>query len=630
MKVFLACVCYFFLLSDSLSLELSWNVNSPISSGNRHVCGVLICKESFSTKSTNASMKDLSQDRTIYSISIFKNIQTTLTDSGEILVEALTSAQPTVTRVSNGVKADGFLQKGRAKLQLEFVKEVDCLARYSCEVRTSDSKGNELIQINRIQQQREHKDHTGDALIKSGIFLQQMNLLHQQVAFFQTSLDRKLGDFDDKFDTLDDKIVAFAGKLDVLESKFEGLAKRFENTETRLNFIQVRTEDKLQNVQDQMQNKMETRVVDKLCEIEAKLSHVCVNNINNNNIPQRFDEIEDSLASLKREITDDIKKSISLAADTILNSTSKVISAVQGPTSEILKWEKRNGLQLKNMVLARDKIINSSEDLIYRFQSSFQILNSNFDQLKGEFQNSSSETLSAIRDVIENTNITVWNSLKPAMTHIFSPTECTKGMFPSLLGTAFPYHVIKPDGKSYVNAPFLCDSVTDEGGWIVIQRRSSGNTNFNRNWEEYREGFGNLYEDFWWGNKNIHAITRIGDYELRVDLKYRGKSSYARYSSFSLDGESNNFILRLGAYQGTAGDGLGFHNGKQFSTYDRDNDGRSQNDAAVYSAAWWYYRGYHSNLNGVWGTNGNNRAMTWNVLTGSNSVSFSEMKIRRL
>lgn len=51
-----------------------------------------------------------------------------------------------------------------------------------------------------------------------------------------------------------------------------------------------------------------------------------------------------------------------------------------------------------------------------------------------------------------------------------------------------------------------------------------------------------------------------------------GKKVYAEYSSFRLESESEGFRLRLGTYQGNAGDSLSSHNGKPFTTLDRDRD----------------------------------------------------------
>ncbi|KAI4886064.1 hypothetical protein NFI96_004974 [Prochilodus magdalenae] len=55
----------------------------------------------------------------------------------------------------------------------------------------------------------------------------------------------------------------------------------------------------------------------------------------------------------------------------------------------------------------------------------------------------------------------------------------------------------------YINRDFsqgiqvYCDMTTDDGGWIVFQRRQNGLTDFSRKWSDYRTGFGNLEDEFW-------------------------------------------------------------------------------------------------------------------------------------
>lgn len=56
------------------------------------------------------------------------------------------------------------------------------------------------------------------------------------------------------------------------------------------------------------------------------------------------------------------------------------------------------------------------------------------------------------------------------------------------------------------------------------------------------------------GNDNIHEITSIGDYELRIDLQdWDGQTWYAIYKSFRVGDESTKYTLSLGSYTGTAG-----------------------------------------------------------------------------
>lgn len=52
-----------------------------------------------------------------------------------------------------------------------------------------------------------------------------------------------------------------------------------------------------------------------------------------------------------------------------------------------------------------------------------------------------------------------------------------------------------------------CDTITDGGGWIVIQRRQDGSVDFNRFWWEYEVGFGKLTGEFWFGLKALHCLT---------------------------------------------------------------------------------------------------------------------------
>ena len=51
---------------------------------------------------------------------------------------------------------------------------------------------------------------------------------------------------------------------------------------------------------------------------------------------------------------------------------------------------------------------------------------------------------------------------------------------------------------------------TTNGGWIVIQRNKKDSlVNFNKNWTDYEEGFGDLNTEFWYGLENIHFLTKM-------------------------------------------------------------------------------------------------------------------------
>ena len=88
-----------------------------------------------------------------------------------------------------------------------------------------------------------------------------------------------------------------------------------------------------------------------------------------------------------------------------------------------------------------------------------------------------------------------------------------------------------------------------------------------------QKGFGNIDGEHWLGLDNIYNLGKQGDYKLMVELEdWTGKKVYAEYSSFRLESESEGYRLRLGTYQGNAGDSFSSHNGKQFTSLDRDKD----------------------------------------------------------
>ena len=77
------------------------------------------------------------------------------------------------------------------------------------------------------------------------------------------------------------------------------------------------------------------------------------------------------------------------------------------------------------------------------------------------------------------------------------------------------------------------------------------------NWADYRQGFGDIYKDFWLGNDNLHLLTSQGVYELRVDLwDFEGGSAFTEYASFNVDDEAAKYKLTLGAYSTTSTAGL--------------------------------------------------------------------------
>ena len=116
-------------------------------------------------------------------------------------------------------------------------------------------------------------------------------------------------------------------------------------------------------------------------------------------------------------------------------------------------------------------------------------------------------------------------------------------------------HYIIPDGENPMQV--FCDLITNDGGWTVFQKRLDGSVDFFRNWESYKNGFGDLNGEFWLGNDNLHRLTFFEDVMLRVDLEdFDGNIKYAEYTTFQVAGEADKYRIVIGGYSGTAGDSL--------------------------------------------------------------------------
>lgn len=200
------------------------------------------------------------------------------------------------------------------------------------------------------------------------------------------------------------------------------------------------------------------------------------------------------------------------------------------------------------------------------------------------------------------------------------------------------YIMVRPERAA---APFktVC-KIIDGAGWTVIQRRQDGRENFSRDWKDYKNGFGDLQDEFWLGNEKLHLLTTQDDYELKIDMEdWSGKRYYAEYDRFRVSSEEDQYRLYVSGYHGTAGDSLTpywrSHDGMPFSTRDRDNDNRFYDNCADhYGGGWWYNDCFESHLNGRYYQNGSHEnyfvrnGIQWNSIHSYSSLKYVEMLIK--
>ncbi|XP_027505761.1 tenascin isoform X1 [Corapipo altera] len=207
------------------------------------------------------------------------------------------------------------------------------------------------------------------------------------------------------------------------------------------------------------------------------------------------------------------------------------------------------------------------------------------------------------------------------------PKDCSQAL---LNGEATSgLYTIYVNGDKAQPLQVFCDMGEDGGGWIVFLRRQNGKEDFYKNWKTYVAGFGDPKDEFWIGLENLHKITSQGQYELRVDLRDKGDTAYAVYDRFSVGDAKSRYRLRVDGYSGTAGDSMTYHNGRSFSTFDKDHDSAITNCALSYKGAFWYKNCHRVNLMGRYGDNSHSQGVNWFHWKGHEySIEFAEMKLR--
>ena len=142
----------------------------------------------------------------------------------------------------------------------------------------------------------------------------------------------------------------------------------------------------------------------------------------------------------------------------------------------------------------------------------------------------------------------------------------------------------------------------NKGGWTRLVNKVGESNIFDRVYREYLNGFGDPYENYWIGLKNMRNLVLNEEMQIRFDVSNNESDSYfIIYDKFFLDSESENYTLTFfDKIYGDLPNNL-HNNGFGFSAKDRKNDASDLNCAIEYKSGWWYNNCATNNvLSGQW------------------------------
>ncbi|XP_060569086.1 fibrinogen C domain-containing protein 1-A-like [Ruditapes philippinarum] len=363
---------------------------------------------------------------------------------------------------------------------------------------------------------------------------------------------------------------------------------------------QIAVYDKLENVNqlkeitlklEQVKQKtddMENKTAISNGRVDTIAANVEINKVNLERVYSLVTELSTNVKPLLRQVS-----SIEETSELIVSEVSKKHIKL---LNEINENSSHDNTQLKDIVKRLGQVKKQVDD------------------------NENSKRVDAIAAIVEENKVNIERVYSLVLSILFKQRSCNE-----ILNNGFTLNGAYNLRQGHM---VYCDQTTDGGGWIVFQRRLDGEEDFYRNWADYKNCFGDLNGEFWLGNEHLSLLTASGEHELRIELEdFDGNSVYAKYSKFKIYPEDDNYKLEVSGYSGTAGDSLAEHNGRMFSTFDRDNDHASTSNCAVlYHGAWWYASCYLSNLNGQYFEK-SNKGIMW-LRWKYSSLKIVEMKFR--
>ena len=79
---------------------------------------------------------------------------------------------------------------------------------------------------------------------------------------------------------------------------------------------------------------------------------------------------------------------------------------------------------------------------------------------------------------------------------------------------------------------FIIKTGTQQTDVVLIQQNVEGSAAFNRSWNEFKVGFGNVTTNFWIGNDCLNQLTRYGTYWVKIEILTTANLTYWLWADY--------------------------------------------------------------------------------------------------
>ncbi|CAH1169990.1 unnamed protein product [Phaedon cochleariae] len=407
-------------------------------------------------------------------------------------------------------------------------------------------------------------------------------------------------------------------KLTQMEEEMKALQKRLKWKE-EVDSIVAQKEENL--IASRLQDKMASKIAD-----IAKQQTINVNKIANlTEQMTNFDKLHLSMLELLENV-----ETIENKVDKNFPEFRKEISKLEIQISETSSAVSLNREDQRNVIDSMKAISFSVSNLQDKTNGDREKLG-NLDEIVKNLVKSATLQTSKLHDHIlkeESGSVNV-NATK-ATIHLVQELKSFESEYKSIVNK-LPKDCSSVEGPPgiYLISPGEGEPILAhcENGWTTVQKRYDGSINFNRNWNEYSNGFGSATGEHWLGNKHLRSLTQLNCSRLQINMKdIYGQYWQANYEDFRVEDYSEGFKLHIDRYQGNASDALDYQNLMEFSTVDNDRDISNTHCASNYEGGWWFSHCQHANLNGRY-----NLGLTWFDSSRNEwiAVANSEMRVKR-